>query len=102
VSLDATHFYAELDMEMKASASARVDISVCRRDPSGDGGARLQPVSRTENLVLTAIACFQPITRGELSQLFRKEVSRDIIGQLWGLYSITAGPRSPRPDAPYT
>ena len=46
------------------------------------GGPRLQPLSRTENLVLTAIAYFQPITRGELSQLFGKEVSRDVIGQL--------------------
>jgi chromosome segregation and condensation protein ScpB len=66
------------------------------------GGPRLQPLSRTENLVLTAIAYFQPITRGELSQLFGKEVSRDIIGQLRGLNFIAAGPRSPQPGAPYT
>jgi hypothetical protein len=46
------------------------------------GGPRLQPLPRTENLVPTAIGYFQPITRGELSQLFGKEVSRDIIGQL--------------------
>jgi segregation and condensation protein B len=44
------------------------------------GGPRHQPLSRIENLVLTAIGYFQPITRGELSQLFGKEVSRDIIG----------------------
>jgi segregation and condensation protein B len=66
------------------------------------GGPRLQPLSRTENLVLTAIAYFQPITRGELSQLFGKEVSRDIIGQLRALNFIAAGPRSPQPGAPYT
>jgi segregation and condensation protein B len=66
------------------------------------GGPRFQPLSRTENLVLTAIAYFQPITRGELSQLFGKEVSRDVIGQLRGLHFIAAGPRSPQPGAPYT
>jgi segregation and condensation protein B len=66
------------------------------------GGPRLQPLSRTENLVLTAIAYFQPITRGELSQLFGKEVSRDVIGQLRALHFIAAGPRSPQPGAPYT
>jgi chromosome segregation and condensation protein ScpB len=66
------------------------------------GGPRLQPLSRTENLVLTAIGYFQPITRGELSQLFGKEVSRDVIGQLRALNFIAAGPRSPQPGAPYT
>jgi segregation and condensation protein B len=66
------------------------------------GRPRLQPLSRTENLVLTAVAYFQPITRGELSQLFGKEVSRDLIGQLRALNFIAAGPRSPQPGAPYT
>jgi segregation and condensation protein B len=66
------------------------------------GGPRLQPLARTESLVLTAIAYFQPITRGELSQLFGKEVSRDVIGQLRAMNFIAAGPRSPQPGAPYT
>jgi segregation and condensation protein B len=66
------------------------------------GGPRHQPLSRTENLVPTAIAYFQPITRSELSQLFGKEISRDIIGQLRGVNFIAAGPRSPQPGAPYT
>jgi segregation and condensation protein B len=52
--------------------------------------------------VLTPIGYFQPITRGELSQLFGKEVSRDLIGQLRALNFIAAGPRSPQPGAPYT
>jgi segregation and condensation protein B len=52
--------------------------------------------------VLTAIGYFQPITRGELSQLFGKEISRDVIGQLRALNFIAAGPRSPQPGAPYT
>ena len=64
------------------------------------GGPHLQPLSRTENLVLTAIAYFQPITRGELSQLFGKEISRDVIGQLRALNFIAASPRSPAPPTP--
>ena len=51
--------------------------------------------------MLTAIAYFQPISRGELSQLFGKEVSRDLIGQLRAVNFIAAGPRSPQPGAPY-
>jgi segregation and condensation protein B len=66
------------------------------------GAPHAKPLSRSDSLVLTAIAYFQPITRGELSQLFGKEVSRDIIGQLRALHFIAAGPRSPRPGAPYT
>jgi segregation and condensation protein B len=49
------------------------------------GGPRLQPLSRTENPVLTAIAYFQPITRGELSQLFGKENSRDVDWPIQGV-----------------
>jgi chromosome segregation and condensation protein ScpB len=58
------------------------------------GGPRLQPLSRTENLALTAIAYFQSITRGELSQRFGKEISRDVVGQLRALNFIAA-PASP-------
>ena len=66
------------------------------------GALTRKPLSRTERLVLTAIGYFQPIARGELSQLFGKQVSRDIIGQLRALNFIAAGPRSPQPDTPYT
>jgi segregation and condensation protein B len=38
------------------------------------------PLSQSEALVLMCIAYFQPITRGELSSFFGKEVSRDLIG----------------------
>ncbi|WP_280940164.1 SMC-Scp complex subunit ScpB [Aquamicrobium defluvii] len=48
------------------------------------------------------IAYFQPITRGELSSFFGKEVSRDLIGHLRGAKLIASGPRSPTPGAPYT
>jgi segregation and condensation protein B len=64
------------------------------------GGPRLQPLSRTENLVLTAIAYFRPITRSELSQLFGKEVSRDIIGQLRALKLHCRWPTQPAARRP--
>jgi chromosome segregation and condensation protein ScpB len=55
----------------------------------------------TELLTVTAIAYLQPATRGELSRLVGKEVSRDIIGRLKGLDLIAAGPRAPEPGAPF-
>jgi segregation and condensation protein B len=60
------------------------------------------PLSRHEANVLMAIAYFQPITRGELSKIFGKEISRDTIGALRADGFIGAGPRSPQPGAPYT
>ena len=53
------------------------------------------------NAVVLAIAHFQPITRGELSQLLGREVSRDAIAALREEDLIAAGPRSPTPGAPY-
>lgn len=61
-----------------------------------------KPLSPSEALVLLCIGYFQPITRGELSQFFGKEISRDVIGHLRRLGFIAAGPRSPQPGAPYT
>ncbi len=58
-------------------------------------------LSRSNALVLMAIAYFQPITRGELSQFLGREVSRDTIASLRGEGLIAAGPRSPTPGAPY-
>ncbi|MER8732456.1 SMC-Scp complex subunit ScpB [Mesorhizobium sp. M1227] len=59
-------------------------------------------LSQAEALVLMCIAYFQPITRGELSGFFGKEVSRDLIGVLRAQELIASGPRSPQPGAPYT
>ncbi|OYX15546.1 MAG: segregation and condensation protein B [Rhizobiales bacterium 32-66-8] len=69
---------------------------------TGLGVADPKPLSKSEQLVLLAIAYFQPITRGELGKFFGKEISRDTIGHLRGLGFIAAGPRSPVPGAPYT
>ncbi|WP_318765056.1 SMC-Scp complex subunit ScpB [Agrobacterium fabrum] len=67
--------------------------------PTRGGAAAL---SEFEAMVLMAVGYFQPITRGELSKIFGKEVSRDTIGNLRGAGFLTSGPRSPTPGAPYT
>lgn len=45
---------------------------------------RTVELTQSEVLVLMCIAYFQPITRGELSSFFGKEISRDLIGNLRG------------------
>lgn len=59
-------------------------------------------LSEHEAAVLMAIAYLQPVTRGELSNLFGKEVSRDTIASLRDAGLLGSGPRSPTPGAPYT
>ncbi len=59
-------------------------------------------LTQSDVLVLMCIGYFQPITRGELSSFFGKEISRDLIGRLRGAGLIASGPRSPTPGAPYT
>jgi len=65
------------------------------------GGPQRTELSKSNALVLMAIGYFQPITRGELSQFFGREVSRDSIAALRAEGFIAAGPRSPAPGAPY-
>ncbi|WP_192385079.1 SMC-Scp complex subunit ScpB [Mesorhizobium silamurunense] len=66
------------------------------------GNGRAADLTQSDVLVLMCIAYFQPITRGELSSFFGKEISRDLIGHLRGAKLIASGPRSPTPGAPYT
>jgi segregation and condensation protein B len=58
-------------------------------------------LTKAEAAVLMAIAYFQPVTRGRLSEMFGREVSRDLIGSLRSQGLIAGGPRSPQPGAPY-
>ncbi|MCF1450152.1 SMC-Scp complex subunit ScpB [Agrobacterium vitis] len=67
--------------------------------PTRGGAAAL---SEFEAMVLMAVGYFQPVTRGELSKIFGKEVSRDTIAALRGAGFLSSGPRSPTPGAPYT
>ena len=48
-----------------------------------------------------AVAMFQPVTRGEISEMFGREISRDLIAALREEGLIAAGPRSPKLGAPY-
>jgi segregation and condensation protein B len=61
----------------------------------------VKPLSRAEAGVLMAIAYFHPVTRGEISEMFGREISRDLIASLRAAALIAAGPRGPRPGAPY-
>jgi len=65
------------------------------------GSKRTSELSKVDAVALMGIGYFQPITRGELSQLLGREVSRDTIAALRGAGLIAAGPRSPTPGAPY-
>ena len=55
-----------------------------------------------EKRVLTVIASFQPVTRGELGDILGRDISRDTIAALRGDELIATGPRRPQPGAPYT
>jgi segregation and condensation protein B len=55
-----------------------------------------------EQLVLTAVAYFQPITRMGVADILGKPISRDAIAALRSCGLIATGPRSPQPGAPYT
>ncbi len=63
--------------------------------------ADAKELTKLEAGVLMAIAMFQPVTRGELTETFGKEISRDLIASLRDDGLIAAGPRSPKLGAPY-
>ncbi|VDC33800.1 SMC-Scp complex subunit ScpB [Pseudogemmobacter humi] len=67
----------------------------------GEGDAT-RDLTQNEALVLTIIAYMQPVTRGAISRLTGREVSRDLIARLHRQALIARGPRSPEPGAPYT
>ena len=63
--------------------------------------ADAKELAKLEAGVLMAIAMFQPVTRGELTETFGKEISRELIASLRDDGLIAAGPRSPKLGAPY-
>ena len=81
---------------------ARFAEAIRASGASGEGKTPVEALSQTENLVATAIAYLQPVTRKELSRLIGKELSRDIFAHLKRLGLIGAGPRAPEPGAPLT
>jgi segregation and condensation protein B len=58
-------------------------------------------LTRTETFALTAIAYLQPVTRGEISKLAGREISRDIIASLKRCGLIDGVIRAPQPGAPF-
>lgn len=79
----------------------RPQHAVAIRAARGEGEAA-RDLTQNEALVLTIIAYMQPVTRGSISRLTGREVSRDMIARLHRQALIARGPRSPEPGAPYT
>jgi len=67
----------------------------------GLGGDDVAELTRTETFALTAIAYLQPVTRGEISKLAGREISRDIIAALKRHGLIDGAIRAPQPGAPF-
>jgi segregation and condensation protein B len=67
----------------------------------GRGGDDVAELTRTETFVLTAIAYLQPVTRGEISRLAGREISRDVIASLKRCGLIDGAIRAPQPGAPF-
>jgi hypothetical protein len=58
-------------------------------------------LTRTETFALTAIAYLQPVTRGEISKLAGRQISRDVIAALKRHGLIDGAIRAPQPGAPF-
>jgi segregation and condensation protein B len=67
----------------------------------GRGGDDVAELTRTETFALTAIAYLQPVTRGEISRLAGREISRDVVASLKRHGLIDAAIRAPQPGAPF-
>jgi segregation and condensation protein B len=67
----------------------------------GLGGDEVAELTRTETFALTAIAYLQPVTRGEISRLAGREISRDVIAALKRHGLIDGAIRAPQPGAPF-
>jgi len=63
------------------------------------GGDEVAELTRTETFALTAIAYLQPVTRGEISRLAGREISRDVIASLKRHGLIDGAIRAPQPGA---
>ena len=67
----------------------------------GLGRDDVAELTRTETFALTAIAYLQPVTRGEISKLAGREISRDVIAALKRCGLIDGAIRAPQPGAPF-
>ena len=67
----------------------------------GRAGDDVAELTRTETFALSAIAYLQPVTRGEISRLAGREISRDVIASLKRYGLIDGAIRAPQPGAPF-
>jgi segregation and condensation protein B len=67
----------------------------------GRAGDDIAELTRTETFALTAIAYLQPVTRGEISKLAGREITRDVIASLKHHGLIDGAIRAPQPGAPF-
>ena len=61
----------------------------------------ISDLTRTEMFALAAIAYLQPVTRGDVSQLAGRPISRDVIASLKRRGLIDGAIRAPEPGAPF-
>jgi segregation and condensation protein B len=80
---------------------ARFTRAIRAANPGGRPDDGLADLTRTETFALTAIAYLQPVTRGEISKLAGREISRDIIAALKRHGLIDGAIRAPQPGAPF-
>jgi segregation and condensation protein B len=73
-------------------------IRAVHPDRRGDAVGEL---TKTETFAVTAIAYLQPVTRGEISKLAGREISRDVIASLRRHGLIDGAIRAPQPGAPF-
>jgi segregation and condensation protein B len=80
---------------------ARFTPAIRAANPGGLPDDGLAELTRTETFALTAIAYLQPVTRGEISKLAGREISRDVIASLKRHGLIDGAIRAPQPGAPF-
>ena len=80
---------------------ARFGPAIRAANPGGLPDDGLADLTRTETFALTAIAYLQPVTRGEISKLAGREISRDMIASLKRHDLIDGAIRAPQPGAPF-
>jgi segregation and condensation protein B len=64
-------------------------------------GDDIAELTKTETFALTVIAYLQPVTRGEISKLAGREISRDVIASLKRHGLIDGAIRAPQPGGPF-
>ncbi len=67
----------------------------------GRAGDAIAELTKTETFALTAIAYLQPVTRGEISKLAGRKISRDVIAALKHRGLIDGAIGAPQPGAPF-